>query len=85
MSDQLRDAIAAELRRYCYEGDDDRYAAEDVLDLPELQAIRKALYRATAIIAYRDDPTPMREVLTDGAIMGNLPPSVVAWVLDGQP
>ena len=73
---ELRDAIAGELRRYCHEGDDDRYAAEDVLDLAELQAIRKALHEVAGQRGYYD----LAESLADL----DLPPSVVAWVLDGE-
>jgi len=81
MSDQLRDAIAFDglddvrvnYMAYCYGGSfDKRKAADAVLAMPELQAIRKAL---------RDMAHEADLELEDY----DLPPSVVAWVMEGQP
>jgi len=70
MSDQLRDAIADEIHTSSITAAN--LSADAVLAMPELQAIRKAL---------RDMAHEADLELEDY----DLPPSVVAWVMEGQP
>ncbi len=76
LTDAVADAIVAAPRHL----DDicQHCAADAVLDLPEMQAIRAAL-RAQAERDWRERGcTPLDESLSD---IHHLPPSVVAWVL----
>ena len=77
---ELRDAISKVVhdRWWSPDMDADEAAAlaNAVLAMPELQAIRKALHEVAGQRGYYD----LAESLADL----DLPPSVVAWVLDGE-
>ena len=91
---ELRDAIEAELQDAWVAADRtfDEEAAV-VLATPELQAIRKALYLMAVKIAGEWGGEP-EDSLREGEATDysgfkrlgtwSLPPSVVAWVLDGE-
>ena len=74
------DAIANEVRIAAPWGtdlDDARYMADEVLAMPEMQAVRKALYSRSGA-----GDRAWRESVLLG--MG-LPPAIVAWVLGDAP
>jgi hypothetical protein len=77
VSDQLRDAIAARLPNMLGHTNPGSGAAINrdlaalMISAPELQAIRKALY----------DTAPTQSLLENM----DLPPSVVAWVMEVHP
>jgi hypothetical protein len=80
MSEQLRDAIARKLIRY---GSLQRQA-DNVLGMPELQAIRKALLGYASTTAGWWDYGG-RELGRKFLLARGLPPSVVAWALSLPP
>ena len=63
----------------------DRQAAERVLAMPEMQAIRKALQAAETVIAHADDPARQQtkiEYLSWALV--DLSDAVQAWVLEDE-
>ena len=76
---ELRDAIATA----AFYSDGAMGAADAVLAMPELQAIRKALLDLADNIAGEFTGVGGRVTAAD-VLAGNLPPSVVAWVLGGE-
>ena len=71
---ELRDAIAGVLPMHVA-----RREANAVLAMPELQAIRKALYRLAT-----DASDELHPNVAEWLALYDLPPSVVAWVLSGE-
>jgi hypothetical protein len=58
--------------------------ADEVLAMPEMQAIRKALQQAVRSVAV-DFGVSDLDVMTDGHYIDPLPPSVLAWVMGENP
>ena len=58
-----------------------RVTSDAVLDTPEMQAIRKALWNLAAMHALEASDT---DTTADVVARLNLPESVIAWVLDGD-
>ena len=91
---ELRDAIAfdalddvrVDCMAYCYGGSiDKREAADAVLAMPEMQAIRKALQAAETVIAHADDPARQQTKIEYLSwALADLSDAVQAWVLEDE-
>lgn len=78
----LRDFIARAISDDSVARWNDTKAAGRVLTMPEMQAVRKALYQLASATEYQMRP---EQLLGEGAIgLAPLPASVVAWVLEGE-